>query len=52
MWSSGISSCKIANIQSLCTYAYKVEYEMMCYVKEYISEYKRAGEYDVSLVRV
>jgi hypothetical protein len=42
MWYGGISSCKIVNIQSLCMYAYKVEWEMVCYVKEYVSEYKPA----------
>jgi hypothetical protein len=38
--------------QCVCMYEYKVEYEMMCYVKEYISEYKQTETYDVSLVRV
>jgi hypothetical protein len=33
-------------------YEYKVEYEMMCYVKEYISECKPTEMYEVSLVRV
>jgi len=32
--------------------AYTVEYEMLCCIKEYISEYKPAEVYDVSLVRV
>jgi len=34
----------------VCVYAYKVEYETICYVKEYMSDYIPVETCDLSLV--
>jgi hypothetical protein len=50
---SGSHSVKLSIFNQYARmYVYKVEYERMCYVKEYISEYKPTEVYDISLVRV